>query len=499
VKILAILTLLVLSIPTSRAPMDESLAVISMRPDNAKIQYTGRWDFSDLLRPWCAWQGSSITVRFHGTDLAAELDPGTSSEWFRVVIDGDHFTSNKIKLDPGRQRIVLAQHLSPGVHRLDLIKETYVGSNATFFGFSLRGTSFLSPPLRPAHRIVFYGDSNLAGHANESESNEGDHRFVGVHFGLSGILARMLDAEYHNISSSGENLNGLLRRYDRMQWYGENPTWDFQRFDADVVVVNIGANDVGIPGRSEAEIRADYHQLLTQLRVVHPRAHIVLANAVGWSFVEPANYTADVVANQGDPNLSVAKFPWVFEQWHGCQTDQAGMATYLARHIAQIMGWTIQPSDVANGFGFHGNVANGSFEKVAPFGGFAWRYFQAAKVRRMVSPLQAKDGEAFLRLADGGEVHQPNPARNQDVVDVTLWARGQGSATVTIDFRDQEMYSAPLSGQATTITLGPQWQQFQIQAIAPIQTPRPIYHTRLTLHADIGSVVDFDKIHQTLR
>jgi lysophospholipase L1-like esterase len=491
--------LLMLAAPAPPTFVNESSAVVIIRPDNANIQYTGRWDFSDPLSPWCAWQGSSTTVRFHGTELAAELNPGNSSEWFRVIIDGNHFSSRKVKLNPGRQRIVLAENPPPGPHRLDLIKETYAGNNATFFGFAIRGTGILPPPQHQPHRIVFYGDSNLAGYSNESEANGGANQLVGVHFGLSGILSRMLDAEYHNISSSGENLSGLLKRYDRMQWYGENPSWDFQRFDANVVVVNIGANDVGIPGRSEAAIRADYHQLLTELRVVHPNAHIVLANAVGWSFDEPANYIADVVTSHGDPNISAAKFPWVFEQWHGCQTDQAGMATYLAHHISQIMGWPMHKADVVNGFGFQGNVANGSFEKVAPFGGFAWRYFQDNKVRRVVSLSQAKDGQAFLRLTADGEVHQPNPARNQDIVEVTLWARGQGSATVTIDFHDQEMYSAPMSGQSTTLTLSPQWQQFQFQVSAPIQTPRPIFNTRLTLHADAGSVVDFDAISQTLR
>lgn len=32
-------------------------------PSNARIAYTGRWNFSDPSQPWCGWQGTSIRVR----------------------------------------------------------------------------------------------------------------------------------------------------------------------------------------------------------------------------------------------------------------------------------------------------------------------------------------------------------------------------------------------------------------------------------------------------
>lgn len=470
--------------------------VVSISPDDPVIQYTGRWDFSNPQEPWCAWQGSSFVVQFDGTDLAAVLNVGSSTEWFRVIVDGDHSASFKLRITPGRQVVPLATDLPSGVHQVEVVRETYFGTNATLFGLHLEGTSFLPPPPRRPHRMVFYGDSNLAGYSNESERNLGDQDLVGVHFGFAGILARSLNAEYHNISSSGETLGGLLNRYDRMQWYGENPQWDFQSFPADVVVVNIGANDVswrGVPA-----ITADYNRLLDDLRVAHPNAHIVLSNGVGWSFDEPANFTTQIVASRADPNLSVCNFPWVFERFHGCQTDQAGMADYLAQHLGPIMGWTVQDLDVVSGFGRNGGVANGSFEDLAPFGGFAWRYFDDPGVRRVVSPAKAKDGEAFVCLSAGAEIHQPNPAKDGDTIEVSLWMRGQGSATVTVDFRDQALYSAAMTSDQRNVQLNPQWTEVRMRVPAP-PTPRPIFHTRLTIAANGSSVACVDKIRQRTR
>ena len=73
------------------------------------------------------------------------------------------------------------------------------------------------------------------------------------------------------------------------------------------------------------------------MRKSYPNAHIMLYNAWGWDYDEPANYIHEVIAARGDPNMSSAIFPWLFEQWHGCEYDHSGMAHVLADHL----GWKI--------------------------------------------------------------------------------------------------------------------------------------------------------------
>ena len=174
----------------------------------------------------------------------------------------------------------------------------------------------------------------------------------------------MFNAEHVNFSKSGATISTLNSSFDRTDWGSSSPTWDFENFPADLVVVNIGAND----GGSKTTIKNRYHDFLDDLRAAHPSSHIMLYNAYGWSFNEPAGFIGEVIAERMDSNTSFATFPWVFEQYHGSETDHAGMAMVLAGHIETVMGWVPVAQDVMSGFGRNGNVANGSFEQSAPFG-----------------------------------------------------------------------------------------------------------------------------------
>jgi len=311
-------------------------------------------------------------LAFQGTDATLTLDAGNAKEYARIIVDGDQTTTSHVALLPGPNTVVLAENLDSGPHTVEFVRETYWGTNFIPREIQVTGSKLLEPPPKATRSIEFYGDSNLAGYALMSETNDSDARYVGSHFSLAGIAARALSADYTNISVSGETLRGMTQLYDRIDWYADVGSWDFDRYTPDVIVVNLGANDIDNAG--EAAIRQRYVTLLDLLRTAHPDVHIVIFNGWGWSHNETANYTAEVVAEYGDPNVSVATFPWVFEQWHGCETDHAGMASYLLAHLEETLGWQAEPLDVMNGYGLDGDLANGSFEEVAPFGGFGWRY-----------------------------------------------------------------------------------------------------------------------------
>jgi len=472
---------------------------MAVSASDPNIRYTGRWDLSDPSAPWVGWQGASITATFHGTDITAHLDPGQSEEWFRIIVDGDHFGSTKVPVQPGLNDLVLATGLPNAPHTVELVKETYRGTNATFHGFTVHtpDIGLLANDPEPAMRIVFYGDSNLAGDSVEHEQNNASWEYRGSHFTLAGTAARRLDAAYHNISTSGETLDGARTRHDRTDWWNPASLYDFTQFPADLVVVNLGANDVWRP---EQQIRRDYEDFLDVVRIAHPDAHIVLFNGFGWDYDETANYTDEVAVDYGDPDLSVAVFPWVFEQWHGCEYDHAGMAAVLTEHVSQTLGWSVAASDVMSGYGIDGDVANGSFEEIAPFGGYGWRYANAPGVQRIQDPAGAADGDFYVALSDGAAIHQPNPASDGDTVSATVWLRAANygeSARITVDFRDQEMWTDPLASNPMDVVLTTSWQAYVAEATAPVAGPRPVFHTRLTIEAEAGSTVDVDQIEMT--
>ena len=451
-------------------------------PADSRIHYTGRWEFSNPSAPWCAWQGSSIMASFNGTAIRAEFDGGSRPEHIRVIIDGNSADSRKLKLSPRRQTYTLASGLDRGRHRIEIVKETYTGKGRmTLYGFKVTGEGLVEMlDAQPHLRIVFYGDSNLAGVSLEHEKNEGSPNLRGSYYSFAGIASRMLNAEYHNISSSGAKINGGLNSgmsfFNRVDFFNAEPRWDFDTFPADICVVNLGAND--ITSKSKDQIKQDYKTFVRTLRKAHPDAHIVLMNGYGWARDETANYTQEVVAEMGDARLSRVIFPWLFNEWHGCEYDHAGMAQTLVNHLVLLNpDWKqVHPIDVMDGFGRNGNVANGSFETVAPFGGYGWRYYTNG-AQRIHDPHTSPDGEWFLRLPEGKQVHQPNDASKGKIYTFRLKMRGReigDQGQIRIEFRDQEWrHEIPNSSKTFTYKLDTNWKDYAVAVKSPLAVQPP--------------------------
>ncbi len=471
-------------------------ATVTIGPADPDILYTGRWADPGSAQPWSYWIGSSIILNFEGTSLTVTIKGGyqNNPDYLRIIIDNDAASSTKIAVGTTTATYPLATGLEDTTHKIEIIKETDVGY-WYFYGLELDDNrTLLAPSPRPARRITFFGDSNLAGSSLESEENDSAAHLRGTYYGYAGIVSRMFDAEYHNISRSGAGISDINGVYDHINYWSANPLWDPALFEPDLIVVGLGANDVG---DAVETIKAAYHAFLNDLRADYANAHIMLYNGWGWDYNEPANYTAEVIAEHGDPNMSSAIFPWVFEQWHGCEYDHAGMAQILANHLSSELGWIPGPRDVMNGFGVEGNFANGGFEERAPFGGYGWRYFTANDVSRVHDPSGAIEGEYYLRLANGAASHQPIPAVNGDLFTLSVTMRATapgGEAHITIDFRDQKMWTDPLQTVTETKILASDWQQYSMTTTAPTGDVNPVFHTRITITAGAGDTIDIDDI-----
>jgi hypothetical protein len=229
-------------------------------PDGGSILYTGRWDQSDTTQPWAYAKGTSLIANFSGTGLSATFS-ATSTDYLRIIIDDDAMNSVKIPVSSSSVRYLLASGLGNAIHKIEIVKETDAG-RWTFHGLEIEG-GIAAPPTPSPHKLVFYGDSNLAGYSLEHEQNQSGRGLRGSYYGYAGITSRMLDAEYSNISRSGASINSLHASYDRIDWFTPGSLWNFNNFQPDAVVINIGANDVGRPKR---KIKKDYHALLDDMR-----------------------------------------------------------------------------------------------------------------------------------------------------------------------------------------------------------------------------------------
>ena len=135
--------------------------VMSIPADDPNVRYTGRWNFDDPAEPWVGWSGSTVSIRFRGSAISADIDFGDEGERLRVVVDGVPEEPARF-VSAGKQTIVLASGLDANTdHTVTLTKEAYATSRLTFYGFSVTGSEVLPSPPRPTMRIAFFGDSNM--------------------------------------------------------------------------------------------------------------------------------------------------------------------------------------------------------------------------------------------------------------------------------------------------------------------------------------------------
>jgi len=473
-------------------------ATIRIAPTDPDIRYTGRWNFDDPLLPWVGWQGSSIEVNFEGSGLRMEMG-GDKTEQFRVIIDGVPETARRyIFSDKGSY--VLAENLSDGIHHVEVFKETFNGKSF-FYGLEVTGNGLLPLPERPSLRIEFFGDSNMDGSSNYSEKNEGD---MGTYYAFPAMLTRMLGAEMNNQSVSGARLYGTGNNcvgsfIFSEDYYQQDPEYR-SGFDPHIILVNAGANDIW--ESSKSQIKQKFRSVIADLRSVYgTQVQIVLMNGYGWDTREPAIFSQEVVDELGDPGLSVCLFPWLWEQWHGSQWDHSGQAHILLDHISSLNPeWSqVHPSDIIDGFGRDGGLTNGSFEHVAPFGGFGWRYFEDG-VERIHDQEEAADGAYYIRLNEGEEVHQPTDATADFLPGATLGgelyeirARIRGvedgaRAEIVSDFQGQQIWNRG-DPQSSTFDVTREWKTYIASSIAPAGS-----WTMFTTLRSVSGAVEFDSV-----
>ncbi|GMG86143.1 SGNH/GDSL hydrolase family protein [Biformimicrobium ophioploci] len=506
-SLLATLLFMVVATPAS---------AITVSPDDSAIRYTGRWNFDNPLEPWIGWQGSTIEIQFKGTSISADLHPGNSHEYFRVILNGVP-SEQLIRLESERATVTLASGLPANQsHHLVLMKETFYGSNSVFYGFDIADGVVQNLPPRPALRIEYFGDSNMDGTSLYSEKDQQGSDPLssesGTYYAYPATVTRMLGAEMHLEAAGGATLAGagdntVKNFIYSPDWYNQDSSYR-SGFNPHVIVVNAGANDISaIKGKRQKNKVIDRFRLVvSELRNVYgDTPHIVLYNAYGWDLGEPANYSHELV-NEIGGNLSVFLYPWIWEQWHGSMVEHAGQARLLAEHIAGLgLGFSIvQPAEIFDGFGRNFNVANGSFEYAARTGfeAFGWRYVDDG-VERIYDPAGAADGNYYIRLPVGDRVHQgtdatgdfqPGATSGGQAYVVRAMIRGTGTeptAQIIADFEEQALYGRG-NAQTQSFSVDGTWREY----VATFTAPDGTWKTYITLKS-AGGTVEFDDVRMS--
>ncbi|HWS32893.1 MAG TPA: GDSL-type esterase/lipase family protein [Actinoplanes sp.] len=252
-------------------------------PTDRNIEYTGRWDTTDPAAYVPQWAGAYLRVGFTGTTVALE-QRNTIDFWYSI--DGGPYTladkvSGTVDLTP--------EPLAEGRHTLlvsyRIVAGSYTG-DARFQGLTLDDGARTFRPQRARQSVEFIGDSITAGYTSTNVALSAYPWLIGENLGvrhtqiaLSGSCLNELTAEQ---STRGIRCYGLETRYPHVGFQDGSADWDFRRFRPDVIVVNIGTNDVG-HGVSSADFRVAYEDFLKQVRAANPRSTILAVRIFkGW-------------------------------------------------------------------------------------------------------------------------------------------------------------------------------------------------------------------------
>lgn len=322
--------------------------------NHPSIEYTGRFDFLDSLHPVFMYSGCMIRTGFTGTSISIQLIDDSLRNWYTVKLDDSLFS---FKADKANGVYELAKNLKNTKHTVEVSRRTeWHGGNTTFSGFLIDGTAktFALPQRR--RTIEFIGNSLTCGYGNRGQKREEHFNYETEdnYYTYGALIARALNADYIAICRSGigmyQSYSGDTnfvqpKLYDEIA-VGRDAKWDYQKKQPDVVVIELGANDLATSLDSVAFAHA-YKQFIEKIRRQYPKTSIICAagpDLPGDSSSKFQSYIKAVTSDFARIDSRVHYFYFGVidangSNWHPNLKEHEQMAEALLPFIKKVSGW----------------------------------------------------------------------------------------------------------------------------------------------------------------
>lgn len=264
-------------------------------PSDPNIAFHGRWDTTNRAAVVPHFAGAYLVTGFTGTRVAlrqrAAIDlyysiDGGADVYLRNV-------SGTVNLTP--------TPLRAGNHTLRVSYRVVAGSyhgDAVFQGLVLDGGARTYAVARPARLIEFIGDSITVGTTSSKNALTAYGWLTGEQLGAGHTQIAEGGA---CLVSAADGCTGMADRFLRVDTAAGAPLWDFTRYQADAVVINLGTNDVG-HGVSTATFQTVYTQLLRTIRAKYPRAAVLALQTFTKRYAAQTQAAVRTVTTAGDRN-----------------------------------------------------------------------------------------------------------------------------------------------------------------------------------------------------
>jgi hypothetical protein len=322
--------------------------------NNPNIAYIGRFDFTNKMKPVFMYSGCAIRAVFSGTSVDMVMKDDSLRNMFTVIIDDSLFVLTTNRKDG---IYLLATNLKDKNHIIEINRRTeWHAGNTVFEGFNIdKGKKLYRQEIKE-RKIEFIGDSYTCGYGNEGKSREEHFRYETENNWMTfgAITARALNSEYYAVCRSGigmaQGYGGgkdftMPKLYDEVT-INNKKTWDFTKFQPQLVVIDLAGNDLSAPLDSATFVNT-YVDFLRRIGKSHSASKIICAagpSSSGDDWQKWKNYIHAVVNQYEKINPVVHYFEFTpFEpngsDWHPNVAEHKKMAEELIPYIKTLMNW----------------------------------------------------------------------------------------------------------------------------------------------------------------
>lgn len=265
-------------------------------PTDQNIRFAGRWDTRNSTAYVPGWAGTYLKTAFTGTTVKLK-QRNTIDLYYSIDGGSDVYLQNvsgTVNLTPSP--------LPAGTHSLRVSYRVVAGSyhgDAVFQGLVLDPGARTLPAGPSQGMVEFVGDSITVGTTTSKNALTAYGWLVGEQLGLDHMQVAQGGA---CLVSTADGCVGLDRRFVKVSAADGAVDHDFTKYQADVVVINLGTNDVG-HGVSTTQFQDAYAGLLRTIRGKYPRAAILALKTFAGRFAPQTQAAVQTVNNAGDVNV----------------------------------------------------------------------------------------------------------------------------------------------------------------------------------------------------
>ncbi len=337
-------------------------------PTDPLIEYTGRINFSNPLKPRFSYSGVSVRACFQGTSISIILNEASAQNYYHVILD--HVKLDKIQTKSGQNTYNIATVLKDTIHEIELFRLTEEQFGKTqFCGFVLdKGKTLVEIADKRERLIEFIGNSITCGYGNEGVNGAGSFSAAteNHYMTFAAITSRSLQARHLAVCKSGigiyRNYDGpptgssdcMPNFYERIYLYDAAPLYQFTQ-KPDLICIDLGTNDFSTDKGDSALFVSNYLKFIDNLQVKNKNADILclLGPVMGGNdlirirkylkvIVDLANarntgkvYFFEMSAQTGSLGIGIDFHPTVAQHLKN--------AKELIGYISTLKGWQVSP------------------------------------------------------------------------------------------------------------------------------------------------------------